>query len=59
MLEPLVELVALKRFMARGNNIPSNQSTLLSKALPNCREFKAGVFSTIPTRRRPSNQKDK
>jgi len=52
-------LVALKRFMARGNNIPSRQSTLLSKALPNCREFKAGVFSTIPTRRRPSNQKDK
>ena len=58
-LEPLVKLVALKKFLARGNSIPSRQSTMLSKALPNCNEFKAGVFSTIPTRRRPSIPKDK
>ena len=58
-LEPLVKLVALKKFLARGNSIPSRQSTMLSKALPNCNEFKAGVFSTIPPRRRPSIPKDK
>ena len=57
-LASLTKLTALKELRGQGNNIPNEQSTLLIKALPNCR-IKAGVFSTIPMRRRSTNPKDK
>ena len=49
-LAPLVELKVLRELQARGNDISNEQSSLLIKALPDCR-IHAGVFSTNPTRK--------